>query len=133
VDGRGQGFAPDEPNQLIVDGKLPVLAGGFGARVDIEAAEEAVDALVGETAFAQDTNLFDEERICGVVEFGDEGWFYGLVVRMGHLDFAFLLRRRFLPGLGWEDRDFIGTATTPMSGTLRRVETDGIERRGDQG
>ena len=64
VDWFGKGFAPDQANELIVDGQLPVFTRGFGAGVDIEAAEEAVDALVGEAAFAQDTNLFDEERVC---------------------------------------------------------------------
>ena len=96
VYGVGKAFAPDETNELIVHGKLPVLAGGFGVRVDIEAAEEAVDALVGETAFAQDTNLFHEEgvwlggsqrgRVLGFGA-GDEGRICGLGVRVRHLDF----------------------------------------------
>ena len=63
MDWGGKRFAPDETNQLIVDGKRPVLTRGFGAGIDIEAAEEAVDALVGEAAFAQDANLFHEERV----------------------------------------------------------------------
>jgi len=71
VDGGGEGFAPDEADELIVGGKLPVMIGGFGVRIDIEAAEEAVDALVGEAAFAQDTNLLVKLRIRGG-KFGDE-------------------------------------------------------------
>ena len=59
MDGVGEGFAPDEADELIVGGRLPVLIGGFSAGIDIEAAEEAVDALVGEAAFAEDAELFE--------------------------------------------------------------------------
>jgi hypothetical protein len=103
VFGAGEGSAPDETNQLIIDGKVPVLAGGFGAGVDIEAAEEAVDALVGEAAFAEDANLFHEGVCLGCVggggrwlnEFGpgNGGDVYGVGLRVRHLKFAFLLRR----------------------------------------
>ncbi len=79
MDGCGKGFAPDEAYQLIVGGKLPVLPRGLGTGVDIEAAEEAVDALVGEAAFTQDANLLHEDGVywCGIkrrrlVELG--GW-----------------------------------------------------------
>ena len=92
VDGGGKGFAPDQANELIVGGKIPMLTRGLGAGVDIEAAEEAVDALVGEAAFPQDTNLFHEERVC--LCGGERG---GLGVMIRHLDCAFLLRRQFLP------------------------------------
>ena len=146
MDGVGKGFAPDQANELIVDGKLPVQTRGFGAGVDIEAAEEAVDALVGEAAFAQDANLFDEEGVwlgggkwgcgCGYGEFiaGDEGRICGLGVRVRHLDYAFLRRRQFLPS----DRALVGTGTLsallqdPSRRTVRRVEPDSSQRRGNQ-
>jgi hypothetical protein len=64
VDWGGKRFAPDEPNQLIVQGDAPMLAGRLGMGVDIEAAEEAEDAFVRETTGAQDTNLLHEEGVC---------------------------------------------------------------------
>ena len=49
------------------------------------------------------------------------------------LELRILLRRRFLPAIvAGEYREFIGTATKPISGTLRRVEIDGSQRRGTQ-
>jgi hypothetical protein len=33
------------------------MGGGLGGGIDIEAAEEAVDALVGEAAFAEETDF----------------------------------------------------------------------------
>jgi len=63
LDWVGEGFAPDELNQLIVRGDAPMLAGRLRAGVDIEAGEEAVDALVRESAGAQDANLLSEEGI----------------------------------------------------------------------
>jgi len=37
---------PDEPNQLVVDRKHPLLTRRLGIGIDMEAAEETVDALV---------------------------------------------------------------------------------------
>ena len=104
VDGGGKSAAPDETNQLIVDGKVPVLSGGLGTGIDIEAAEEAVDAFVGEAAFAQEANLLDEEGVCrggsGRNEFGpgDGGDVCGVWLGVRHFVLAFLLRGRFLTG-----------------------------------
>ena len=58
MDWFGRGFAPDQANELIVGWQIPVFTRGSGAGVDIESAEEAVDALVGEAAFAEDANFF---------------------------------------------------------------------------
>ena len=92
MDGSEEGFAPDQANQLIVGGKLPVLAGGLGVGVDIEAAEEAVDALVGEAAFAEDTISSMSRESAG---------YYGLTGLVGGEDwscgFAYLRRRQYLP------------------------------------
>ena len=89
MDGGGEGFAPDETDELVVGGQAPMLAGGFGVGVDMEAAEEAVDALVGEAAFAQDAEFFEQERVGRRIPFGDGDGLRGLGVRIGHGDYAF--------------------------------------------
>ena len=70
----GSGWAPDEADQLVVEHGLPVVlggAGGFGAGVDVEAAEQAVDAVFAEAALAEDADLFVEN---GVGLGWDWGW-----------------------------------------------------------
>ena len=65
----GRGSAPDEADELIVGGKVPVLTGGFGVGVDIEAAEEAVDAVVGESTLAEKADFVLQADVGG--RFGD--------------------------------------------------------------
>jgi hypothetical protein len=104
------------------------MRGGLGDGVDIEAAEEAVDALVGEAALAEEADFVVQGGVD--LSFGgrDEvegrsavgGWIgrgeLGLRLRIRHLDFAFLLRYRFLPDdvASGDYRSFIGTTTRPM-------------------
>ena len=56
-DGFGRGLAPDEADEQAVEGDAPALGCGLGIGVDVEAAEEAVDALVGEAALAEEADF----------------------------------------------------------------------------
>ena len=53
----GAGLAPDEADELAVEGNAPAVGCGFGVGVDVEAAEEAMDAFVGEAALAEETDF----------------------------------------------------------------------------
>ena len=63
ADGHGSCPGPDEADELAIKGDAPLMRGGLGGGVDIEAGEEAVDAVVGEAALAEETDLFLQDGV----------------------------------------------------------------------
>ncbi len=79
------------------------MGGGLGAGFDIEAAEETMDALVGEATLAEEADFVVQGGVNLGFGGGDEAqrgssagkWLGGVALRLWvrHRDFAFLLRR----------------------------------------